>query len=466
MSNLNESAEWVNGIYQIERTDPVEGGPDGVSNRQAGQLGNRTAFLKQKAEEHDNEFIKVQNKLKRTWIVDAYANENEHELGLSVYGKTDPNSPRVGCLWFSKRFKWYTSESNYSEMAISFTGAKPQFAIKHQYDGVATNWSIITDFADANVATQEALIQHNNDPVAHAALTSTINAKVLQAQTAAEAAMQNGGMYETAAAGIAATANGAYFRVIGTADTALQLYKNNNGSALLVNSLAAKQAIENAINLLNQQAALFIPKTDYVIKKSLNLAKVKLIEADKYVNNSGAITNAAGWKLIRISIEEGKTYTFGGFKIDTAGYWAVWDAASTKLQNGNFQTSTLPVTFTAAATAKTLLITIARPTNTADQYQKLTVNEGAELIEYVSPADKLIGLGEYKIAGSGSLVEIPENVAQQGADATFAKLTVDSIEASAIIINLPSGAGAPPAGVEVNQAWIDTSAGNVIKVKS
>ncbi|WP_072670551.1 hypothetical protein [Vibrio injensis] len=51
MANLQEQATWESGVYQIETTDPVVGGPDGVSNVQAKQLGNRTAYLKQKLEE-------------------------------------------------------------------------------------------------------------------------------------------------------------------------------------------------------------------------------------------------------------------------------------------------------------------------------------------------------------------------------------------------------------------------------
>lgn len=46
MANLKEAAEWVDGIYQLEKTDKVMGGEDGISNLQAKQLGNRTAFLK------------------------------------------------------------------------------------------------------------------------------------------------------------------------------------------------------------------------------------------------------------------------------------------------------------------------------------------------------------------------------------------------------------------------------------
>lgn len=46
MANLTETAQWEEGIYRIETTDPVIGGEDGIDNRQAKQLGNRTLYLK------------------------------------------------------------------------------------------------------------------------------------------------------------------------------------------------------------------------------------------------------------------------------------------------------------------------------------------------------------------------------------------------------------------------------------
>jgi len=51
MANLNETQNYENGIYQLETTDPVVGGPEGVSNTQAKQLANRTAWLKQQIEQ-------------------------------------------------------------------------------------------------------------------------------------------------------------------------------------------------------------------------------------------------------------------------------------------------------------------------------------------------------------------------------------------------------------------------------
>jgi hypothetical protein len=52
MTNLPEASDWVAGIYQIEMTDPVLGGPPnieigaGIANVQAQQLAERTAWLK------------------------------------------------------------------------------------------------------------------------------------------------------------------------------------------------------------------------------------------------------------------------------------------------------------------------------------------------------------------------------------------------------------------------------------
>jgi hypothetical protein len=51
MANLPESQAFEAGIYQIETTDPVVGGTDGISNLQAKQLANRTKWLKAIADE-------------------------------------------------------------------------------------------------------------------------------------------------------------------------------------------------------------------------------------------------------------------------------------------------------------------------------------------------------------------------------------------------------------------------------
>ena len=54
MANITEelsNPKWAEGIYQLETTDPVLGGPNGIANRQAKELAARTQYLKKKQEE-------------------------------------------------------------------------------------------------------------------------------------------------------------------------------------------------------------------------------------------------------------------------------------------------------------------------------------------------------------------------------------------------------------------------------
>lgn len=46
MANLTEVAQFDAGVYQLETTDPVQGGANGVSNAPLKNLTNRTAYLK------------------------------------------------------------------------------------------------------------------------------------------------------------------------------------------------------------------------------------------------------------------------------------------------------------------------------------------------------------------------------------------------------------------------------------
>ncbi|WP_095128648.1 hypothetical protein [Pseudomonas sp. Irchel s3h14] len=46
MADLPELNEWPEGIYQLETSDPVLGGPEGIDNLQAKQLASRTKWLK------------------------------------------------------------------------------------------------------------------------------------------------------------------------------------------------------------------------------------------------------------------------------------------------------------------------------------------------------------------------------------------------------------------------------------
>ncbi|MBE8611540.1 hypothetical protein CYG68_03805 [Morganella morganii] len=50
MGNLTEREQWEEDIYQLETSDPVLGGPEGIANKASRQLANRTRWLKKKQE--------------------------------------------------------------------------------------------------------------------------------------------------------------------------------------------------------------------------------------------------------------------------------------------------------------------------------------------------------------------------------------------------------------------------------
>lgn len=54
MGKLTEIEQWDEDVYQIETSDPVLGGPEGITNKPAKQLANRTLWLKKRLEEADN----------------------------------------------------------------------------------------------------------------------------------------------------------------------------------------------------------------------------------------------------------------------------------------------------------------------------------------------------------------------------------------------------------------------------
>ncbi|WP_409520025.1 phage tail protein [Pantoea sp.] len=58
MTQYRKTPQWEEGVYQIEVSDPVLGGPDGISNRQAKQLASRTMYLKQQVEKGGSDLAK------------------------------------------------------------------------------------------------------------------------------------------------------------------------------------------------------------------------------------------------------------------------------------------------------------------------------------------------------------------------------------------------------------------------
>lgn len=75
MANVTETPSYDAGIYQIETTDPVLGGPNGIANAQAKGLANRTAFLKQQIDQLNS------GQLAPAWIASqSYVQEQLQKL--------------------------------------------------------------------------------------------------------------------------------------------------------------------------------------------------------------------------------------------------------------------------------------------------------------------------------------------------------------------------------------------------
>lgn len=84
MANVTETAAFEAGIYQIETTDPVLGGENGIANVQAKQLANRTAYLKQFADEVTEARGTKETLGERLDIIESITGDLEETSAVSV----------------------------------------------------------------------------------------------------------------------------------------------------------------------------------------------------------------------------------------------------------------------------------------------------------------------------------------------------------------------------------------------
>ncbi len=82
MANVKEDKIWEEGIYQLEVTDPVVGGIDGISNKQAKQLANRTSYLKEQIENNKSSMDTAL--AKKRDVEDSYSKTEVDEKFTSV----------------------------------------------------------------------------------------------------------------------------------------------------------------------------------------------------------------------------------------------------------------------------------------------------------------------------------------------------------------------------------------------
>ena len=82
MADLKEEIKWENGIYQLETVDLVVGGVDGISNKQAKQLANRTSYLKKQIENNKSS-MDTTLATKRN-VTDSYSKTQTDEKFLKI----------------------------------------------------------------------------------------------------------------------------------------------------------------------------------------------------------------------------------------------------------------------------------------------------------------------------------------------------------------------------------------------
>ncbi len=97
MANLTESATYDAGVYQIETSDAVIGGPTGISNKGAKNLANRTAYLKAHMDNAETALA-------------------SHAISLGTYGS------RISILEASRV---HTLGSNYSRGMVAYNSGSP-----------------------------------------------------------------------------------------------------------------------------------------------------------------------------------------------------------------------------------------------------------------------------------------------------------------------------------------------------
>ena len=85
MANVKEDKIWEEGIYQLEVTDPVVGGIDGISNKQAKQLANRTSYLKEQIKNNKSSMDTAL--AKKRDVEDSYS-KTEVDEKLTAIGTT------------------------------------------------------------------------------------------------------------------------------------------------------------------------------------------------------------------------------------------------------------------------------------------------------------------------------------------------------------------------------------------
>ncbi|WP_226374261.1 hypothetical protein [Pectobacterium quasiaquaticum] len=240
MANLSENPQWVDGIYQIETSDPVVGGPDGVSNRQAKELASRTSYLKKEQEKTGSDLAK------HTTAADPHTQyapkENPTFTGTpkAPTPATDSNSQQVATTAFVK-----------SVVAALINGAPAaldtlQELAKSLGNDPSFSATVLNAIADVKTEAANKLNTHNSAADPHTQYAPKASPALTGKPTAPTAAQaSNDTQVATTAfvkAAVAALVNGSPAALDTLQELANALGNDPNFSTTVLNALAGKLA--------------------------------------------------------------------------------------------------------------------------------------------------------------------------------------------------------------------------------
>lgn len=241
MANLPETPQWEDGIYQIEVSDPVLGGPDGISNRQAKQLASRTSYLKQKVEKGGT------------------------DLAAHI-AAADP----------------HTQYAPKASPTFTGTPTAPTQAKTDNSTKLATTAHVKSVVADYAPLTSPALTGKPTAPTA--------------AQTANDTQLANTAFVKAAIAALVASSPEALDTLN---ELAAALGNNPNFATTMTNALAGKQPLDNTLTALSGKSVAALLEYLGLVNSSGMVGRLVSI---KKFTTSGTYTPTAGTRFVKVRL--------------------------------------------------------------------------------------------------------------------------------------------------------------------
>ncbi|MGJ1228852.1 hypothetical protein ACR78H_25210 [Sphingobacterium siyangense] len=233
--------------------------------------------------------------------------------------------------------------------------------------------------------------------------------------------------------------------------------KEIEGNILEASTLSADNQVptpsssKNAVNLeyFNSKS---LKKSELALKFSSNIAVQVLNETmipHKFINNLGGISAGMYWMMyafypLKYGLIAGDSFVVHSFTITGGGYAAWYEGSVMRTYEGAINGLTPKVyTVPADATSNTILyFDTARPTDTGDNYAKLTINPGTVAIPYIEPKISVKTINGYTVEpGDGvtsfdKLTDVPK-YGGNGGKVLKVKTSEDGLEA----VEIASGGG-------------------------